>query len=212
MIDYSLYVITDKKLGNGSIEEAVRKAIAGGATIVQYREKNADTAEMVRTAGCLHRITKAAGIPLIINDRLDVALAVNAEGVHVGQEDMAASTARKIIGDGKLLGVSARTVDEASAAVRDGADYLGVGDIFGTASKNDAGVPIGLKMVKKIADRVTIPVVGIGGITKVNAASVMESGADGIAVISAIIGKPDPEREARELMAIIKERKYGKRN
>ncbi len=203
MIDYSLYVITDRKLGRNFIKETVCKAIAGGATIVQYREKDADTGEMIRVAARLHKITKAAGIPLIINDSLDVALAVNAEGVHVGQEDMSATSARKIIGDSKLLGVSVKTVSEASRAVRDGADYLGVGDIFGTASKNDAGEPIGLEMLKKIAESVAIPVVGIGGITKVNAASVMESGADGIAVISAIIGKPDPEKEARELLKII---------
>lgn len=212
MIDYSLYVITDKKLGNGSIEEAVRKAIAGGATIVQYREKDANTAEMIRVADCLHKITKAAGIPLIINDRLDVALAVDAEGVHVGQEDMTVFIARKLIGNGKLLGVSAKKVREASRAVRDGADYLGVGDIFGTKSKNDAGEPIGLELLKKIADSVTIPIVGIGGITKVNSGSVIDSGADGVAVISAIFGKPDPEKEARELLNIIKGRKKGRRN
>ncbi len=207
MIDYSLYVITDKKLVNGSIEEAVRRAIAGGATIVQYREKDANTAEMIRVACRLHRITKAASIPLIINDRLDVALAVDAEGVHVGQEDMDASVARKLIGDGKLLGVSVKTVNEALRAVNEGADYLGVGDIFGTTSKKDAGEPIGLKLLKKIADSVSIPVVGIGGITKANAGNVMESGADGIAVISAIIGKPDPEKEARELIEIVRRRK-----
>jgi len=207
MIDYSLYVITDRKLASGSLEETVRKAIAGGATIVQYREKDAAASEMIEVAGRLHRITKAVGIPLIINDRLDVALAVDAEGVHVGQDDMNATYARKIIGDSKLLGVSVKTVKEALAAVREGADYLGVGDIFGTATKKDAGEPIGLKMLKKIADRVNIPVVGIGGITKVNAGSVMESGADGVAVISAIIGKPDPEKEARELMGIVRKRK-----
>lgn len=212
MIDYSLYVITDKKLGNGSIEEAVRKAMAGGATIVQYREKDAGTAEMIRVASGLHKITMMEGIPLIINDRIDVALAVNAEGVHVGQEDMPALIARRIIGTGRLLGVSAKTLGEASSAAEDGADYLGVGDIFGTTSKEDAGKPVGLEMLKKITGSVNIPVVGIGGITKVNAGSVIENGADGIAVISAIIGKPDPEKEARELAGIIKSKNYGKRN
>jgi thiamine-phosphate diphosphorylase len=205
MIDYSLYVITDKKPGSVSIEEAVRKAIAGGATIVQYREKAADTAEMIGVATELHKITMEAGIPLIINDRVDVALAVDAEGVHVGQEDMPSSVVRKIIGAGKLLGVSVKTVNEAFFAVKEGADYLGVGDIFGTASKKDAGKPIGLEMLKKIAERVSVPIVGIGGITKTNAGSIIENGADGIAVISAIFGKPDPEKEARELLKIIKE-------
>lgn len=207
MIDYSLYVITDKKLGNGVIEETVRRAITGGATIVQYREKCSDTAEMVCVATQVHKITKAAGIPLIINDWIDVALAVDAEGVHVGQEDMSSSVVRKIIGARKLLGVSVKTVSEASSAVKDGANYLGVGDIFGTTSKDNAGEPIGLEMLKKIAESVSIPIVGIGGITKINAGSVIESGADGIAVISAIIGNPDPEKEARELLAIIKKEK-----
>lgn len=207
MIDYSLYVITDKKLGKRSIEEAVCKAIAGGATIVQYREKDADTLEIIRVANEVHKITKAAGIPLIINDWIDVALAVDAEGVHIGQEDMSSSVVRKIIGARKLLGVSVKTVSEASSAVKDGANYLGVGDIFGTTSKDNAGEPIGLEMLKKIAESVSIPIVGIGGITKINAGSVIESGADGIAVISAIIGNPDPEKEARELLAIIKKEK-----
>jgi thiamine-phosphate pyrophosphorylase len=167
---------------------------------------------MIRVASRLHEITRAAGVPLIINDRLDVALAVDAEGAHVGQEDMPAAMARRIIGHGKLLGVSVKIVEEASRAVRDGADYLGAGDIFGTRSKRDAGEAIGLEMLKKITESVSIPVVGIGGITKANAGSVIESGADGIAVISAIFGKPDPEKEARELLNIVKRSKYDKRN
>lgn len=207
MIDYSLYLITDSKLANYSMEQIIVKAIAGGATIVQYREKDADTQGLIRIADRLHKITKASGIPLIINDRVDIALAVDAEGVHVGQEDMPVSMARKIIGPEKILGVSVGTVTEALKAVGGGADYLGAGDIFGTTSKDDAGEPIGLKMLKKIAEAVSVPVVGIGGVTKTNAGSVMEMGADGIAVISAIISKPNPEKEARELLTIIKERK-----
>jgi thiamine-phosphate pyrophosphorylase len=208
VIDFSLYLVTDRRsAGVNSLSDVVKAAINGGVTIVQYREKNASTVEMVRFAVKLHKITKAKGIPLIINDRIDVALAVDAEGLHVGQEDMPAGNARKIIGPGKLLGVSAKTLKEASSAVKDGADYLGVGDIFGTTSKKDAGEPIGLKMLKEISDSVAIPIVGIGGITKANAGSVIESGADGIAVISAIIGRPDPEKEARELMEIIRKRK-----
>jgi len=206
--DLSLYLVTDgRSAGVTSLSDVVKAAINGGVTIVQYREKNAGTAQMIRVAIELHKITRELGVPLIINDRVDVALAVDAEGIHVGQDDMPAAIARKIIGQKRLLGVSVRTVKEALRAVKDGADYLGAGDIFGTTSKDDAGEAIGLDMVKKIAGSVEIPTVGIGGITKINAGSVIESGADGIAVISAIIGKPDPNRESEELLKIIKRSK-----
>ncbi len=211
MIDYSLYLVTDKKLaGITSLSAILQSAIAGGATIIQYREKNASTREMIEEANQLHEITNKAKIPLLINDRLDVFLAVDAEGIHIGQDDMPASIARKLIGDNKILGVSVKTVEQALQAVKDGADYLGVGDIFGTQSKSDAGVPIGLQPIVDIAKVVSIPIVGIGGITKDNASSVIASGADGIAVISAIIGKPNPEKEAKELKhIIIKTQKKG---
>lgn len=204
-VDWSLHVITDRRTAGGrSVVEAVQAAIRGGATVIQLREKEASTRQMIALGQMLLELTRAAGIPLIVDDRVDVALALDAEGVHLGQEDMPAETARKLIGPKKLLGVSASTVEEACEAEGAGADYLGVGDIFGTPSKPDAGAPIGLELLAEIARSVSIPVVGIGGITLENAAAVMQSGAAGVAVISAVIGAADPEVAARRLREIAK--------
>lgn len=198
--DWSVYVITDRPAaGDRSLTEVVRAAVAGGATAVQLREKRATTREIFELGRLLHRISREADIPLIVNDRVDVALALNAEGVHVGQEDMPAPLARTLIGPDRILGVSAGSVEEARRAEEDGADYLGVGDVYGTPSKPDAGVPIGIEGIRQIAQAVTIPVVGIGGITVENVAPVIRAGAVGVAVISAVLGAPDPEDAARRL-------------
>lgn len=203
-IDWSVYVITDQRMaGERSILDVVRAAIRGGATVVQLREKEVTTREMIRLGQALHEITRNAGIPLIVNDRLDVALAIDAEGVHMGQDDMPAPLARRLIGPDRILGVSAGTVEEALQAERDGADYLGVGDVYGTPSKADAGVPIGLEELAKIARAVSTPVVGIGGITLDNASAVIEAGAAGAAVISAVIRAADPEAAARRLYKVV---------
>jgi thiamine-phosphate pyrophosphorylase len=140
---------------------------------------------------------------LIVNDRADVALAIDAEGVHVGQDDMPAPLARQIIGPARILGVSAGTVDEALQAARQGADYLGTGDVYGTPTKADAGTPIGLGGLAEVARAVAIPVVAIGGITIDNAPAAIEAGAAGVAVISAVIGAADPEDAARRLRAAV---------
>lgn len=199
-LDLSVYVITDRwAAGERSILDVVRAAIRGGATVVQLREKQATAREMIELAQALHQVTRAAGVPLIINDRLDVALAVDAEGVHVGQDDMPAAITRRLIGPDRILGVSAGTVEEARQAERDGADYLGVGDVYGTPTKPDAGAPIGVAGLAKIARAVSIPVVGIGGITAENAAAVIQAGAAGVAVILAVVGAADPEAAARRL-------------
>lgn len=204
-IDYSLYVITDRKIsGESSFFNFIQSAIRGGATVIQYREKDMSVSEMIEQGKILYNYTKEANIPFIINDNVNIALAINADGVHLGQGDMPAFLARKMLGENKILGITAQTVEQALQAVRDGADYLGVGDIFGTTTKPDAGDPIGLERLKEIARAVSIPVVGIGGINKENAASVISSGASGIAVVSAIFGKPDPEEETRQLMDIVK--------
>lgn len=204
-LDYSLYLVTDQKLaGNQSLADIVKSAIAGGVTIVQYREKDASTKYMIEQANEIHKITKMAGVPLIIDDRADVMLAINAEGLHVGQSDMPAVLARKLIGPDKILGVTAKNVDQAIQAEKDGANYIGCGDIFGTTSKVDAGIPIGLDGFNKRLHSVSIPVVGIGGITINNVASVVELGADGIVVISAIIGQENPEKAAKNMLEIIK--------
>jgi thiamine-phosphate pyrophosphorylase len=200
LVDYSLYLVTNEKLvGGSSLSSIVKAAISGGVTIVQYREKDASTSHMIEQATLIHKVTKAAGVPLIIDDRIDVMLAVGAEGVHVGQSDMPADLARKLIGPDKILGVTAKNVEQAIKAECDGADYLGCGDIFGTTSKDDAGKPIGLDGFRDRLNSVSIPVVGIGGITIDNAASVIQTGADGVAVISAIISHPDPKFAAEQL-------------
>lgn len=204
MTDWSLYVITDREVaGRRPLTEVVRAAVAGGATVVQLREKKATTREMIELGQALHEITRAGGVPLIVNDRVDVALAIDAEGVHVGQADMPAPLARRLIGLNRILGVSAGTVAEACQAEMDGADYLGVGDVFGTPTKPDAGVPIGVEGLAEIARSVSIPVVGIGGITAENAAQVIRAGAVGVALISAVIGAKDVEAAARRLREVV---------
>jgi thiamine-phosphate pyrophosphorylase len=203
-LDLAVYVITDRRAaGERSILDVVRAAIAGGATVVQLREKEATTREMVRLGEALHEITRPAGVPLIVNDRLDVALAIDAEGVHVGQDDMPATITRQLVGPDRILGVSAATVEEARQAERDGADYLGVGDVYGTPSKPDAGLPIGVQGLAEVARAVSIPVVAIGGITLANAAAVIQAGAMGVSVISAIVGAADPEAAAQRLREIV---------
>jgi len=210
-VDWSVYVITDRRVaGERDILDVVRAAIRGGATVIQLREKEATTREMIRLGEALHEITRQAGIPLIVNDRVDVALAIDAEGVHVGQDDMPAAVARRLIGPDKILGVSAETVAQALEAQRDGADYLGVGDVYGTPTKPNAGPPIGVEGLAEIARAVSIPVVGIGGITPENAAAVIDAGAVGVAVISAVVGAADPEAAARRLRAVVEAHRHDR--
>ncbi len=203
-IDWSVYLVTDRPTARGrAILDIVQAAIRGGASVVQLREKYASTRDMVELGQALLQITRTAGVPLIVNDRIDVALAIGAEGVHVGQDDMPATLARQIIGPDRILGVSAETVEQARQAQADGADYLGLGDVFGTPSKPDANPPIGVVRLADIARAVTIPSVAIGGITLDNAAATITAGCVGVAVISAIIGQSDPEAAARALRAVI---------
>jgi thiamine-phosphate diphosphorylase len=202
--DLRVYILTDAALSRGrSHHDVIAAAIRGGATMVQYREKNASTRKMIEEARQLRDLCRTQGLPFIVNDRVDVALAVDADGVHVGQDDMPAALARKMIGAEKILGVSAENETQARAAIADGADYLGVGTIFATATKADAGKPIGLDGVEKIARLSAIPIVGIGGINASNAASVIRAGAAGVSVISAIVSAEDIERATRELRDIV---------
>lgn len=198
--DYYLYLIADvASVSKKTFLPVVRKAIRGGATLVQLRDKDGSTKEFVEVGLKLRELTRTYNIPLIVNDRVDVALAINADGVHLGIEDIPVYLARKKLGEGKLIGASVKTVTQAKKAERDGASYLGVGDIFGTKSKKDTGLPIGLVVLGKIAKSVSIPVVGIGGVTASNADSVIRAGAAGIAVISAVMGAKDPEKATRRL-------------
>lgn len=207
-VDYSLYVITDVELsGRRSHREIVAAAIRGGATMVQYREKNASTRQMVDEAFVLRDLCREHDVPFIVNDRVDIALAVDADGVHVGQDDMPASLARRLIGTEKILGVSAENLEQARAAIDAGANYLGVGAVFETSTKSDAGEPLGLDKFAEIARVSTVPVVGIAGINASNAANVIRAGAAGVAVVSAVVGAKDVQAAARELRTIVEQAK-----
>lgn len=198
----TLYAVTDRKwLQEGqTLAEQVEQAILGGVTVVQLREKHADYDTFVALAKEVKQVTDQYQVPLLINDNLDVALAVDAAGIHVGQEDMAALEVRRRIGDKKVVGVSAQTVEQALAAEKAGADYLGVGAVFPTNSKDDA-VEVDFATLRAICQAVQIPVVAIGGITVDNMSALQNSGIIGVAVISAIFGQPDVKVAAEQLSA-----------
>lgn len=203
-IDYSLYLVTDRILARGrSTSAIVQAAIRGGVTCVQLREKECSTLEFIQQARDLKEYLKGQGIPLIINDRVDVALAVKADGVHLGQRDMPLPMAKAILGDSMIIGISAESLDDAVAAEKGGADYLGVSPIYATPTKNDTAPPLGLEGLRKIRQHVRIPLVGIGGLNRQNSADVIRNGADGVAVVSAIVAADDPEAAARDLRQII---------
>ena len=198
-VNYSLYLVTDRGILNGrNLEEAVEEAILGGVTLVQLREKAASTLEFYNTALKVKAVTDKYNIPLIINDRLDIALAVDAAGLHVGQDDMPAHIARKILGPDRILGVSTANLKEALKAQKDGADYIGVGAMFPTSSKSDTR-DVTLNELRRIKESIKIPVVAIGGINQSNVKQIIEAGADGAAVISAILGRNDIKQAALEL-------------
>jgi thiamine-phosphate pyrophosphorylase len=205
MPDFSLYLVTDRGLSLGrDTADIVRAAVAGGATCVQLREKSCGTREFVREARAVRDILAGTGVPLIINDRVDVALAVGADGVHLGQTDMLVADARRLTGPHMLIGVSAECVEDAVRAQTQGADYIGVSPVFATPTKTDTAPPLGLGGVAAIRAAVSLPVVGIGGIGPANAADVIRAGCDGIAVVSAIVSAAAPERAAAELLTIIR--------
>lgn len=191
-MDLSLYVITDRKIqAPRSHIEVVQEVVAGGASVVQLREKEENTRTFLEEALSLRAITKEQGILFIVNDRIDIALAACADGVHLGEEDMPIEYARRIAPH-LLIGASCDTEERAKELESQGADYLGVGTVFTTATKKDAGEPIGLERLRAIKKAVKIPVVAIGGITLENLKEVLATGVDGIAVVSAIVGSPSP--------------------
>ncbi len=203
-IDYTLYLVTDRDLmSTKTLEEAVEQAIMGGCTLVQLREKIASSRDFYQTALKVKAITDNYDVPLIINDRVDIALAIGADGVHVGQSDLPAGVVRKIIGKDKILGVSAGTVEKAIEAQRDGADYIGVGALFSTSTKTDAK-SVSIETLMKIIKEVSIPVVGIGGINAENAVKLKNTGIDGIAVVSAIIAQKDIRLSAEKMLKIFR--------
>jgi len=205
-IDYSLYLVTDRGLAGGrSNFEVVKAAVEGGATVVQLREKDCSTREFVQQALAIKDFLRNRRIPLIINDRLDVAQAVRADGVHLGQTDMPLEMAKEILGDSMIIGISAESLEDAIAAERGGADYLGVSPIYATPTKTDTAPPLGLAGLREIRKAVRLPLVGIGGLNRQNCAEVIRSGADGVALVSAIVAADDPEAAATVLKKIITE-------
>lgn len=202
-IDYSLYLVTDRNQpAAGTFEKVVEEALKGGVTLVQLREKEGDTGLLYERAVKLKKITDAFHVPLIIDDRIDIMLASGADGVHVGQSDMPAAMARKLIGPDKILGVSAGTLEEAVQAEKDGADYLGVGAMFPTATKKDADIT-SPETLRKIMDTVHIPVVTIGGMNERTIPLFKGYGLSGFAVVSAIMASRGPEKVAKNLKRII---------
>ena len=190
-VDYTLYLCTDSGLMScKTVEESVELAILGGCSVVQLREKNASSLELFQLAGRVKQVTDRYNVPLIINDRLDIAMAVGAAGVHLGQDDLPCAAARRILGEEYLIGVSAHNPAEARAAMLCGADYLGCGAVFGTATKADVQ-KLGTDGLAAICREKGLPVVGIGGVTADNYREVRAAGADGAAIVSGILAQPD---------------------
>lgn len=214
-LDLTLYLVTDSTpavLGDGDLGYIVEEAVKGGVSIVQYRDKHAETAELIRMATKLHEITKRHNIPLLINDRVDVALAIGAEGVHLGQDDMHIATARKILGKDKIIGITANSIEEAQVAQKGGADYLGLGTVFPTLTKDNTNPIIGTAGTAAILQTMgtfKLPTVAIGGINASNVQRVLHQTSvgskplDGVAVVSAIVAAMDPQNAANELKGLI---------
>ena len=199
-VDYSLYLVTDRALARGrATADVVRAAVAGGVSCVQLREKNGGTREFIEETRAVQAALRGTGVPLIVNDRVDVALAVGAEGVHLGQGDMPIADARRLGPPEWIIGISAESVADAIRAERDGADYVGVSPVFATPTKADHAAPLGLEGLRAIRAAVNIPLVAIGGIHAGNAREVVRAGADGLAVVSAIVAADDPRAAAEEL-------------
>ncbi|WP_432633564.1 thiamine phosphate synthase [Brachyspira sp.] len=201
----TLYAVTDRAwTGKQNLYEQVESALKGGATCIQLREKNLNEKIFLEEAIKVKDLCKKYNVPFIINDNVDIAIKCNADGIHVGQEDMAVLEVRKLVGDKMIIGVSVQSVDEALDAIKNGADYLGVGAMFSTSTKLDANI-ISFETLKCICNSVNIPVVAIGGIGKNNIMKLAGSKVDGVALVSAIFGADDIEKECRELRRLSEE-------
>ena len=209
---YDLYVITDEEVGRGlSHAEIARRAVAGGADVIQLRDKSLSGRDLFIAATAIREITLDAGALFIVNDRLDVALAAGADGVHLGADDLPLECAREIAPSGFIIGASVDSLDSAIRAQAAGADYVALSPTFPTTSKDDAGPGHGLAVLSAIRSRVSVPIVAIGGISRENVDSVIAAGADGVAVISAVVGEPDITAAARDMRARIAAAKTGAR-
>lgn len=208
--DLSVYLITDEQLaGSRGVVETVRQAVAGGVTLVQLRDPVNKTRHLVETAAALVALLRPLGIPLIINDRVDVALAVDADGVHVGQSDMRPAMVRELIGPDRILGLSVSRVSELVPEDIGVVDYLGVGPVYFTATKPNAPTPIGFEGVAAIRAATKLPIVVIGGVQAKNGEAAIRSGGDGLAIVSAIMAADDPKAAASELAAVAEAAKRG---
>lgn len=194
------YFITDSKLSRAGNTSDVKNAVASGVKIIQYRNKDASTKQMYEEALKLKSICK--DIIFLINDRLDIALSVGADGLHLGSDDLPYKAARRLLGKNKIIGLTVHSVREAIEAQKLGADYIGVAPIFATRTKTDAGKPKGVRLIKEIRKRVSIPIIAIGGINLSSAREVIAAGADGLCAISAVVGKPDVKKEIEKFQAL----------
>jgi thiamine-phosphate pyrophosphorylase len=200
-IDWSLYLVADTEFAAGNnLVHLVSEAVLGGVTIVQLRAKDLGTRDFLELALKVSEKLGKPGIPLLINDRVDIALACGAAGVHLGQDDMPLPDARRLLGPDKTIGISVNTIDEAAEAERLGADYLGLGPIYGTSTKQTVLPVLGPEGIQRLRRQIRIPMVAIGGINAGNAGAVIKAGADGIAVVSAILGARDARQAAAELL------------
>ena len=209
-VNYSLYLVTDSALAMGrALPDFVRAAVDGGVTCVQVREKDVPSRAYIERLLLVRPLLRECSIPLFVNDRVDVALAVEADGVHLGQTDMPLVMARSIAADRLIVGVSCETVQDAIDAERGGADYVSVSPVFNTPTKTDTAPALGLEGVRAIRSAVRLPVVAIGGINGTNAADIIRAGADGICVVSAIVSAPDPRAAAARLREIVERARHG---
>jgi thiamine-phosphate pyrophosphorylase len=206
------YLVTDSGLSRKGTLSDVEKAVAAGCRIIQYREKSISTKDMIVEASQIKTLCGRESI-FLVNDRVDVALAVDADGVHIGQDDMPIDTARDLLGPDKIIGLTVHTVEEALEAEKMGADYVGLSPIFNTSTKKDAGSGIGPESIRAVKDAIKIPIIAIGGINKQNSESVILGGADSLVAISAVVCSDDVEQETREFVALIRKVKkdaFGK--
>lgn len=203
----TLYAVTDRTWTKGqTLMQQVQDALEGGITFLQLREKHLSEDEFIKEAKEMKDLAAKYQVPFVINDNIQVALAVDADGVHIGQDDMSVEEARKLLGEDKIIGVSAHNVKEAKKAQEGGADYLGVGAVCATSTKKDANV-VSKEEIKKICQNVDIPIVAIGGIKKENIETLKGTGVDGVAVVSAIFGSKNITEDTKELRKIVKEMK-----
>ncbi len=206
LIDF--YLVTDSSLSKKGTLSDVEDAVAAGCRIVQYREKSRSTKDMIFEAVQIKNLCGSKAI-FLVNDRVDVAMAVDADGVHIGQDDMPIATARALLGKDKIIGLTVHNVEEAQEAEKSGADYVGLSPIFDTTTKNDAGNGIGPESIRVVKDAISIPVVAIGGINKQNCKSVIKDGADSLVAISAVLCSEDVKKETQDFIDIIKNTKMG---